>query len=626
MNEVTRRVVLVIVVVCLVCPAVGQAASVTGVVKSAAKPIGSAPVALYRAGSSRTKAPVRLATARTKRDGSFSLSYKTQKPSAVLYVIGGRLATVLGDSRSVVVNERTTVAAGFALGQFVKGDAIAGPAPGPVNAAAMGGNLVNPRTGGAGRVLAAAPNGAQTSTLRAFNSLANMAVPCARSANRCRALFKLAQPRGGSAPKTLLEAVADIASDPSHNAAALFKLARGGPYRPALASAPDAWILALRFYGDGKSLNGPGNMAIDAQGNVWVTNNYEYSRDPLAPVCGSNELFEFTPSGQYAPGSPFSGAGLNGAGFGITIDPDGHIWVGNFGFSSVNCPSQPPHKSVSEFGPNGAQISPAETATDDGGWETGGISWPQGTVADRSGRIWIANCGNDTVTQYRLGNPDDFNVTGGMGITKPFGIALNGIYAFVTGNGNNAVAMLSVDGRPTSRSPITGGGLNKPLGIASDSKGNLWVANSEFVDVPCPDGSQSSPEGGSLTLIDRDGKPVGATGFLGGGLFNPWGVAVDGDDNVWVANFGGNRVSKFCGTAHKGCRAGEPLSPASGYTFDGLVRNTGVQIDPSGNVWLANNWKTYPFPQANPGGYKLVAVVGAAAPIKTPLIGPPEPV
>ena len=101
-------------------------------------------------------------------------------------------------------------------------------------------------------------------------------------------------------------------------------------------------------------MSGPGNMAIDARGNVWSTNNYEYSRDPHAPVCGSNLLLEFTPTGQYVAGSPFAGGGLNGAGFGITLDPAGHVWVGNYGFAADACGHQPPHNSVSEFTPAGS--------------------------------------------------------------------------------------------------------------------------------------------------------------------------------------------------------------------------------------------------------------------------------
>ncbi|MGH3183122.1 MAG: hypothetical protein ACRDOH_23820 [Streptosporangiaceae bacterium] len=46
--------------------------------------------------------------------------------------------------------------------------------------------------------------------------------------------------------------------------------------------------------------------------------------------------------------------------------------------------------------------------------------------------------------------------------------------------------------------------------------------------------------------------------FSGGGLTIPWGIAVDGNDNVWVANFGGQRVSEFCGAV---CPRTAPRAP-----------------------------------------------------------------
>jgi hypothetical protein len=39
---------------------------------------------------------------------------------------------------------------------------------------------------------------------------------------------------------------------------------------------------------------------------------------------------------------------------------------------------------------------------------------------------------------------------------------------------------------------------------------------------------------------------------------------------------------------------------------------------------VANNWKNQPNPAGNPGGYEIVAFVGLAPPIATPLIGPPR--
>lgn len=89
-------------------------------------------------------------------------------------------------------------------------------------------------------------------------------------------------------------------------------------------------------------------------------------------------------------------------------------------------------------------------------------------------------------------------------------------------------------------------------------------------------------------MIGADGEISSPTGFTGGGLTIPWGIAVDGNDNVWVANFAGKQLSELCGTKPENCPprtdTGQAISPRTGYGPDGLVRNTGVQIDPSGNV------------------------------------------
>jgi hypothetical protein len=37
--------------------------------------------------------------------------------------------------------------------------------------------------------------------------------------------------------------------------------------------------------------------------------------------------------------------------------------------------------------------------------------------------------------------------------------------------------------------------------------------------------------------------------YHGGGLNIPWEIAVDGNDNIWVADFGGERLSHLCGAS-----------------------------------------------------------------------------
>ncbi len=229
-----------------------------------------------------------------------------------------------------------------------------------------------------------------------------------------------------------------------------------------------------------------------------------------------------------------------------------------------------------------------------------------------------------------------------MGLDKPFAVAIDAMgNAWVTSNGNDQVIELDRNGTPIGQ--IDGDFVNLPMGIATDRWGNVWVANSGAVRPPCAGDLDSDrlssddantelpPEKASVTLRTLHGE---LQKFTGGGIFMPWGIAVDGDGNVWVGNFGGPRsgligVSELCGSQTGACppgyKTGDPISPPTGYTSDGLVRITGVSIDPSGNVWLANNWMINALENLeNPGGHQVVALIGLAAPVKTPLLGPPQ--
>jgi hypothetical protein len=146
-------------------------------------------------------------------------------------------------------------------------------------------------------------------------------------------------------------------------------------------------------------------------------------------------------------------------------------------------------------------------------------------------------------------------------------------------------------------------------------------------------GKKASRTGRSATRCcsrtSTSGCPISNAAFQAGGVTLPWGIAVDGNDNVWVANFAGQRLMQLCGVADAqhcppGVRTGDALSPDAGYFSDALVRVTGVQIDASGNVWAANNWLIEGFTSKNPGGHEVVVFVGLAAPVKPPLIGPPR--
>jgi sugar lactone lactonase YvrE len=563
----------------------------------------------------------------------------------------------------VVVNERTTVATGFAFAQFVDGSAIAGNRYGMLNAIRMAANLVSPETGTVADVLRLPPNGPETTALRTFNALANVVASCIATPIGCDALFDATTVPGGPRPANVLQAVANIAKYPWLNVAELFALSFKQPaYAPALAQdqPPDAWTLFLKFTGSFSSvqdennlMNGPGNVAIDHQGFLWVSDNY-IPQPPDKLACAGERLLKFYPWGENFPGSPYVGGGLSGAGWGISIAPNGRIWVGNFGFAGTGCP-EPPANSVSVFRPDGTALSPDVT-----GLTAGLIAWPQATVADRQGNIWIANCAADSVTLYPEGRPGQaFEIPIPPPVDaskmKPFGLAIDHRgNAWATGSFNSTLAVLGPNGKLIDVIPPEGPDgrtqLRRPMGVAADSRGNIWVANSDFADVPCPPDvpQEAGATAPSIALFLRHPArmPHADSPFTGGGLTIPWGVAVDGNDTVWVANFGfpfdlahpenaaawdaQDRVSHFCGVDTSKCppskrAVGQAISPeGTGYTSDALVRNTGIAIDPSGNVWLANNWKPAPL-LTNPGGNSIAVLIGAAAPLDTPLIGTPRP-
>lgn len=632
------------------------ATTLMGYVLHGNTPVAGSLVTLYGAGSMRGAAADALGTAQTDSAGKFKISYFSHEgPHTVFYLTAAgpshavKLASVLGISPfpiEIVINERTTIATAYAMAQFMAGSDMGGTYPGLQNAAATLKNLVNIRDGNLASLLSRFPNGIATSTMGKFNALSNMIAACVEQAAECPDLFALSTSPAGDVPQNTLQAALNIAHTTwrEENIAHLYAYSQKSDlYKPVPGSTPHNWTLALRYEGNGQELDGPGNIAFDADGNAWVCNNYTFSPDPFDPsVCGDNHLLKFTPSGETFPGAPYQGGGLYGAGFGITLDILGNIWVGNFGFQGSECTENPEFlwNTVSKFSPDGTAISPDRDGNvSPGGYLSDDQARPQGTVSDRKGNIWIANCKSASVTKFEKGDHNQRVVYKNFGVEKPFDISIDPLgNAWVTSNGNRSVYVIDPEGN--TRSVGDAVVFQKPMGIAGDSQGNMWVSNSGALAAPCEKEtvqdiidflagiSQDAPvSGASVAMIMSDGTPSADSPYTGGGLYMPWGIAVDGNDNVFVANFNGKRLSHLCGADPSNCppefNTGDPISPAGGYIFEGLTRNTGVQIDASGNVWLANNWEIVPVP-TNPGGHQLVVFIGLATPVKTPLIGPPE--
>ena len=666
-------------VVCLLAPLAkagtrSHDATLQGTVMSGSHGMAGYQVSLY--GSFLQSGPpwMLLGAGTSDSAGYFMISYTVDDSwnhdQPVLFVeathSAAMLASVIGIGldapASVVVNERTTVATANAFAQFVGSASIQGNFYGMKNAVSMAANLADPITGDAGIVLSSTPNGTETSTYATFNSLTNVVAACVAADANCAALITAATPAGQSPPANVLQALANVVNYPAYpgypdnNQDPIFLLSQVNPiYQPALGHRPISWLLFLKitggFYSQQDSdnlMNGPGAFAVDAQGFVWADNNY-IPEPPGHFACAGTRVLKFAPSGASAPGSPYFGGGISGSGWGVFVDTSNNVWVSNFGFQDPPCQflsNSAPHNAMSEFSADGTPISPSQGFTD------GNLSWPMGAALDRSGNIWIANCGNDTVTRYAGGDHTRASsialapaVSPNNPQIKPFGVAVDlAGNVWITNNRSSTVTILSPEGRVIKTIPSVYQGktiITHPIGNAPDIEGNMWVANSDYLDSPCPTENMRGPAmNPSITMFQRDTQePYPGSPFTGGGVILPWGLTVDGKDTVWVFNFGyapitkesptptATGVSRFCGANAAKCPAGlhtgDPISPSTGYRSNAFMRITGGAVDPSGNLWMTDNWKLNANPYLNPGGNAIVIAIGAAGPIQTPVIGPP---
>ncbi len=157
---------------------------------------------------------------------------------------------------------------------------------------------------------------------------------------------------------------------------------------------------------------------------------------------------------------------------------------------------------------------------------------------------------------------------------------------------------------------------NQPEFPSIDANGNAWIPGYEADEV-----YKVTSTGTRTTLTSAS---TGAT------LDNPFGSAIDGNNNLWV--------TIRCGGPTNNCNAPEAdastlveintanglaISPPTNYSpvawstagavFKEFTDPLNVAIDPSGNLWITN------YDGTTPANSSVVEIVGAAAPVVTPL-------
>jgi sugar lactone lactonase YvrE len=577
----------------------GAGVSFGGKVMAGSQPVSGATVQLYAAGSGgygSAATALLMTPVTTSSTGGFTIpaGYSCASSSTQVYLVarGGTpgssttsnsalaMMAALGScgaitaSTAVVVNEVTTVASVAALAAFYSSDGNVGSsstnAVGLTNAFGTANQLANMTIGSSPG--ASLPAGLSIPSAK-INSIADIVYACTRSGGgaSCNALIAEGTIPGGSAPGNTLDAIYNMLRNPSINVPPIQLLVAPPPFTPT-AATPD-WTLAATWSGGGMDL--PTAIAFDSSGNAWVASYFSVLTE-LPPLGTSGSVQQIASS---------SAALLES--FGLTVDASNNIWVANEQSSnSINSG----FGNVVKFSNSGQLLSGAS------GYSAGGVYYPQGLAADTTGNVWVVDYG-DSLVSLLSGNGSAVNGTTAWGsgqLFLPVAVAVDSSHnAWVANQSASTITRVSSDGSKITQISC----CNGASGLAVDQGGNVWVAN-YF--------------GNSISEISSAGVVL-LNGQTGGGVDHPDAVAIDGASRVWVGNLHTATVSEFAG--YNSATPGAALSPAAGLGTDAnLGAPFALAVDQSGNLWVTNS----------NGANTVTVFIGAATPVKTPLLGPAQ--
>ena len=406
--------------------------------------------------------------------------------------------------------------------------------------------------------------------------------------------------------------------------AALFAAAAGAQSSTSYRIDTFAGTRDVRDNGPATSawLRSPNGVAVDGAGNLYIADSWNArirkvdSAGVITTVAGTGER------GFSGDGGPATAAALDRPS-GVAVDGAGNLYIADSWnarirkVDSAGVISTVAGTGSFGFGGDGG---PAVDAR---------LFYPQGVAVDGAGNLFIADSLNERIR--KVDSAGVISTVAGTGVFgfggdggpavdarlfSPQGVAVDGAgNLFIADSGNHRIRKVDAAGTITT---IAGSGetrfsggfsgdggpadeaqLSDPFGVAVDGAGNLYIADSGNHRIRKVDAA------GTITTIAGSGE----TGFFGGGfsgdggpadeaqLSDPFGVAVDGAGNLYIADSGNHRIRKVdaAGTIITIAGSGETGFFGGGFSGDGgpaveaeLRDPSGVAVDSAGNVYIAD--------------------------------------
>jgi sugar lactone lactonase YvrE len=330
-------------------------------------------------------------------------------------------------------------------------------------------------------------------------------------------------------------------------------------------------------------------VAVDGVGNVFIADG---SNARIRKVAPSGIITTIAGGGTQGDGAAATDAHLLSA-VGVALDGAGNLFIADINDNRIRKVSE--SGIISTVAGNGV----AGYSGDGGPAVSAMLYWPSDLTIDGTGNLLILDVVNARIrkvlpdgTISTLISVDPTSLAGDGGPARdaylgyPMGVAVDSAgNLFIADTGVNRVRKVSTSGTITTVAgnglvgssgdggPATGAALGGPLGVAVDAVGNLFVATGERIRKVSSDGIITTVAGNGTAGFSGDGGPATAAQ-----LRNPVGVALDSVGNLFIADKDNLRVRKVS-------LDGIISSPGSTTLSNALFANA-VAIDKAGNLFL----------------------------------------
>ena len=349
-------------------------------------------------------------------------------------------------------------------------------------------------------------------------------------------------------------------------------------------------------------LSHPYDVAVDASGNIYIPDAFNYV------------IRKLTPSGEMTvlAGTIGSYGGADGSGSaarfhspeGIAVDRSGNVYVADSG-----------NHAIRKITPTGVVTTFAgslgNSGSSDGAGSAARFQHPDGVTVDMAGNVYVADSYNDTIRKItsqgvvstlagsagvegtadgngsaaRFNDPERLavDVAGNIYVAD----ALNDAIRKVTPSGQvttvagNKGVEGSADGRGSAAQ------FHWPRDVAVDASGVLYVADQFNATI-----RKITPAGDVTTLAGKAGAAGSVDGVGAAARFNdPWGLDVDLLGNVYVADSENNAIREISPQGLVTTLGSLAVREGSADGFGTNARfhsPRGVAVDRLGNVFVAD--------------------------------------